>query len=124
MVYRGKMKWTAGRAVSVASRYGLAVASVAAAAGLAHAFLHFHLPQPFAAFALSAIAITFWYAGTAPGVLAAVLSSLVRDYFFEPDTNIESRVLYDLVFLIFAVLMTRVARARNELEVRVAERTA
>jgi PAS domain S-box-containing protein len=120
----GKMNRNAGRARPLALRYGLALISVAVAAGLAGAFVHFHLPQPFAAFALSAIAITFWYAGTAPGVLAAVLSSLVRDYFFEPDTNIEYRVLYDLVFLIFAVLMTRVARARNELEVRVAERTA
>jgi len=120
----GKMAWNSGRAMAFALRYGLALISVAVAAGVARAFLHFHLPQPFAAFALSAIAITFWYAGTAPGVLAAVLSSLVRDYFFEPDTNIESRVLYDLVFLIFAVLMTRVARARDELEVRVAERTA
>jgi PAS domain-containing protein len=120
----GETNWNAGRAKSLASRYGLALVSVAAAAGLARVFVRFNLPQPFAAFALSAIAITFWYAGTAPGILAAVLSSLVRDYFFEPDTNTESRVLYDLVFLIFAVLMTRVARERNELEVRVAERTA
>ncbi len=35
-----------------------------------------------------------------------------------------SRVLYDLVFLIFALLMTVATRARDELEVRVAERTA
>jgi PAS domain S-box-containing protein len=124
MVHPDKMKWAAGRAASLASRYGLAVLSVAAAAGMARAFVHFHLPQPFAAFALSAIAITFWYAGTAPGILAAVLSSLVRGYFFEPNTNTVSRVLYDLVFLVFALLMTRVARARKELELRVAERTA
>jgi PAS domain S-box-containing protein len=104
-------------------RYGLAFVSVAAALGLASAFEYFHLPQTFGTFALSAIAITFWYAGTAPGVLAAVLSSLVRDYLFEPNTSIESRLLFDLVFLVFAVLMTRVSRARNELEVRVAERT-
>jgi signal transduction histidine kinase len=119
-----KTNWNGGRVRSLTLRYGLVVISVAAAAGLARAFIRFHIPQPFAAFALSAIAITFWWAGTAPGILAAVLSSLVRGYFFEPDTNTESRVLYDLVFLIFAVLMTRVARARNELEVRVAERTA
>ena len=119
-----KMKWAAGPAISVAQRYGLAVISVVAAVGFAHGFVRFHLPQPFAAFALSAIAVTFWYAGTAPGILAAVLSCLVRDYFFEPGTNAESRLLYDLVFLVFALLMTRVARARNELEVRVAERTA
>jgi PAS domain S-box-containing protein len=119
----GKLKWTAGPAMSPALRYGLALVSVAAAFGLARLFLHFHLPQPFAAFALSAIALTFWYAGTAPGVLAAVLSSLVRGYFFEPGASTESRFLYDLVFLIFALLMTRVAHARSELEVRVAQRT-
>jgi len=105
-------------------RYGLAFVSVAAALGLAYLFQHFHLPQPFAAFALSAIAITFWYGGTKPGILAAVLSLLVRNYLFDPGTNTASRVLYDVVFLIFALLMTQVARARNELEVRVAERTA
>jgi PAS domain S-box-containing protein len=98
--------------------------SVAAALGLARAFIHFHLPQPFAAFALTAIAVTFWYAGTAPGILAAVLSSLVRSYFFEPNTNPQARFIYDLVFLVFALLMTRVARARHELERRVEERTA
>jgi PAS domain S-box-containing protein len=75
-------------------------------------------------FAVSAIAITFWYAGTSPGILAAVLSSIVRDYLFDPNTSTESRLLFDLVFLVFALLMTRVARVRNQLELRVAERTA
>ena len=124
MGYPAKMNWTPGPVWSIALRYGLALASVAAALGLSLAFIHFHLPQPFGAFALSAIALTFWYAGTAPGIVAAVLSSLIRDYFFEPNINTESRVLYDLVFLIFALLMTRVARTRNQLEIRVAERTA
>jgi PAS domain S-box-containing protein len=82
------------------------------------------LPQPFTAFALSAIAITFWYGGTSPGILAALVSSLVRDYSFDAETNAGSRILYGLVFLIFALVMTRVVRARNELEIRVAERTA
>jgi PAS domain S-box-containing protein len=104
-------------------RYGLAVVSVAAALGLSLAFTRFHLPQPFGAFALSAIAITFWYAGAAPGILAAVLSSIVRDYLFEPNTSTESRLLFDLVFLVFALLMTQVVRGRNELQLKVAERT-
>ena len=116
--------WLSQPAASIALRYGLALASVAAALGLAQTFLHFHLPQPFAAFALSAIAITFWYGGTGPGILAAVLSSLVRTYFFEPEANAVSRLLYDLVFLVFALLMSQGTRARNELEARVAERTA
>jgi PAS domain S-box-containing protein len=117
-------KWLARPAVSAAQRYGLAVVSVAAALGWAQAFLYFHLPQPFTAFALSAIAITYWYGGTMPGVFAAVLSLLVRGYYFEPEISTVSRVFYDLVFLIFALLMTRITRTRNELEVRVAERTA
>ena len=108
----------------MARRYGLAVVSVSAALCISLVFTHFHLPQTFGLFAASAIAITFWYAGTAPGVLAAVLSSLVRDYLFEPNTSIESRLLFDLVFLVFALLMTRVARVQNQLQLRVAERTA
>jgi hypothetical protein len=124
MGYTGKTNWIAWPAASVILRFGLAFASVAAALGLAHAFLYFHLPQPFAAFALTAIAITFWYGGTKPGILAALLSCLVRSYLFESEVNLVSRVLYNLVFLIFALLMTGVARARDELEVRVAERTA
>src|SRR5437016_14479187 len=63
---------------SPAWRYGLAFCSIATALGLARIFLHFHLPQPFAAFALSAIAITFWYGGTKAGILAALLASILR----------------------------------------------
>ena len=84
MAYQGKAKWIARPAASVALRYGLALVSVAAALGLAHTFLYFHLPLPFTAFALCAIALTFWYGGTKPGILAALLSMLVRSFFFEP----------------------------------------
>ena len=116
--------WLLKPAVFIPLRYGLALVSVAAALGLAQTFLRFHLPQPFTAFALSAIAITFWYGGTWPGIFSAVLASLVRTYFFAPEANVVSRLLYDLVFLVFALLMTQGTRARNELEARVAERTA
>jgi hypothetical protein len=58
-------------------RYGLAFASVAGALLLDVLFRHFSLPHPFAAFALSAIAITFWYGGTKPGIVAVLLSSLI-----------------------------------------------
>ena len=116
--------WLLKPAASIALRYGLALVSVAAALGLAQTFLRFHLPQPFTAFALSAIAITFWYGGTGPGILAAVLASLVRSYFFEPDINDVSRIVYDVVFLIFALLMAWITHVRKELEVKVAKRTA
>jgi Domain of unknown function (DUF4118) len=96
MGYSGKRKWIARPTASGAPRYGLALVSLAAALGLARRFQSFHLPQPFTALALSAIAITFWYGGAKPGILAAVLASLVRSYFFEPEINTVSRVLYDL----------------------------
>jgi PAS domain S-box-containing protein len=124
MAYLGEAKWTARPATSVGLRYGLALGSVAAALGLAHSLQHFRLPQPFTAFALCAIAITFWYGGTVPGILAGFLSALVRSCLFQPETNAASSSLDGLEFLIFAVLMNWVTRVRNELEVRVEERTA
>jgi hypothetical protein len=74
MADSAKTKWLARPAVSYAVRYGLAFASVAGALLLDLLFHHFNLPHPFAAFALSAIAITFWYGGTTPGIVAVLLS--------------------------------------------------
>lgn len=118
-----KTKWSA-TAAPAAMRYGLALVSVAAAARLAQLFLDFRLPLTFSAFALSAIALTFWYGGIKAGILAAVLSALVRSYLFDPGVSGIARVLYDLVFLVFALLMTMVMRARDDLELRVTQRTA
>src|SRR5580693_739421 len=109
---------------SVARRYGLAFASVAGALLLDLLFHHFNLPHPFAAFALSAIAITFWYGGTKPGIVAVLLSSLIRGFLFQSETSSLSRVLYELVFLTFAILMIWVRRRREALEVAIADRTA
>jgi C4-dicarboxylate-specific signal transduction histidine kinase len=122
--YPNKRKWTPRAVGAVVLRYGLAFASVGTAMGLARLFLHFHLPQPFAAFALSAIAITFWYGGSKPGIVAAVLASIIRYTHWSEADGAVSRALYDLVFVIFALLMMGVNRARGELEVSVAQRTA
>jgi PAS domain S-box-containing protein len=108
----------------VALRWGLGLVSVLLAFVVAQTFVFYHLPQPFTAFALSAIAGAFWYGGTKPGIFTALILWLVRDYFFEPDVNAESRLLYGLVFLVFALVMTLAMRGRNELEAGVAERTA
>ena len=107
---------------SFARRYGLAFVSVTGALLLELLFHHFNLPHPFAAFALSAIAATFWYAGTKPGIVAVLLSSLIPGFIVEGATCSLSRTLYNLVFLLFAVLMIWVRRSRDALEV--ADRTA
>ena len=109
---------------SFALRYGLAFASVGCALLLDLLFHHFNLPHPFAAFALSAIAITFWFGGTKPGIVAVLLASLIRGFIFEGKTSSLSRVLYELVFLTFAVLMIWVIRRKEALEVGIADRTA
>jgi PAS domain S-box-containing protein len=109
---------------SFARRYGLACASVAGALLLDLLFHYFNLPHPFAAFALSAIAITFWYGGTKPGIVAVLLSSLIRGFIVEGETSRLWNVLYDLVFLTFAILMIWVSRKKGALEVAVADRTA
>src|SRR6202166_1822635 len=109
---------------SFARRYGLAFASVAGALLLDLLFHHFNLPHPFAAFALSAIAITFWYGGTKPGIVAVLLSSLIRGFIVEGSTSNLSRALYNLVFLLFAVLMIWLRQSRDALEVAVADRKA
>jgi PAS domain S-box-containing protein len=123
MAYPSKAKWIVRPAASVALRYGLALVSVAAAQIVAHTFLYLHLPQPLTAFALCAIAITFRYGGTEPGIFAALFAALIRGYVFEPGVNTTARLCYDLVFLIFAMLMIRFTRERKELERRLAERT-
>ena len=61
---------------SVVLRYGLAVVSVAIALGLALLAEVYTLHKLEFPVFLSAIAITVWYAGTGPGVLALVLSGL------------------------------------------------
>src|SRR4029077_3806396 len=100
--------------------YGLSLVSVAAAFGLARMFLYFHLPQPFTSFAMSAIAITFWYGGAAPGIAAAVLSIFIRNYLFQEDVNLLGRMGYNVAFIVFALLMIGVRRRRSDLEVKVA----
>jgi PAS domain S-box-containing protein len=112
------------QAASFARPYGLAFASVTGALLLELLFHHFNLPHPFAAFALSAIAITFWYGGAKPGIVAVLLSSLIRGFIFEAETSSLSRVLYELVFLTFAIVMIWVRRSKEDLEVTITERNA
>src|SRR5207245_8841761 len=66
-------------------RYGLAVLSVAIALGVKLILLHFNFPYPLSTSFLLAIAITFWYAGTGPGIVSVFLSFLAFALFFLPN---------------------------------------
>ena len=107
-----------------AFRYLVAVLSVGLAFVAAQTFLHFHLPLAIMAFSFCAIAITFWYAGIGPGILALLLAVLLRTFIFQPEVDWISRVTYDFVFVLFSGFMLQATRAKNELESRVAKRTA
>jgi PAS domain S-box-containing protein len=118
--------------------YGLAVVSVAIALGLALlAQLQTVHNLEFPLF-LMAIAVTVWYAGAGPGVLAVVLSGLSFNYFFTQPLYtlyIEPADLPDfLVFMLFAFMIgwfssrrrrieQQLRQARDELETEVAART-
>src|SRR5258708_19708990 len=96
-----------------ARRYGLAFVSVTGALLLELLFHHFNLPHPFAAFALSAIAITFWYAGTKPGIVAFLLSSLIIGFIFEVKTSSLSSALFYLVLLLCSLLIFYPSKSSN-----------
>jgi PAS domain S-box-containing protein len=119
-------------------RYGLATTSFAIALGLAlltqrYGFHNVEIPL-----FLFAVAVTAWYAGPGPAVLAVVLSIAFFDYFFtEPRYSFYvtgSDIPYLIVFISFASLVAwfsavrrrverELVRARDELQIEVAERT-
>jgi transcriptional regulator with GAF, ATPase, and Fis domain len=116
--------WLARPKLRYSLGYLLAVASVGLAFVAARTFLHFHLPLAIMSFSFCAIAITFWYAGIGPGILAVLLAVLLRTFIFQPEVDWISRITYDLVFVLFSGFMLQATRAKNELESRVAKRTA
>ncbi len=63
-------------------RYGLAGLSVGIALGTALLLERYHFRGVEFPLFLFAIALTVWYAGVGPAILAVLLSSLVFDYFF------------------------------------------
>src|SRR6516162_6267265 len=67
---------------SPALRYGFSVASVAIALVLAFIFQYYQFRDVAVPVLALSIALTTWYAGTGPSVLAIVLSAACFDYFF------------------------------------------
>ena len=139
---------------SPVSRYGLAILAVAIALGIKLILLYFDVPYPLSSSFLAAIAITFWYAGNGPGVLAVLLSSVSFAYFVVPyeidyrirlaDGSLQEVYLpitfrttfpYLFYFILVAFLTSwfsssrraaerQLTQARSDLELKVEERTA
>ena len=120
----------------VVLQYGMPVVSVAFALVAALLLRHYGLPHPFISFSFAAIAISFWFAGTAPGLVALVLSYSAFTYFFTPvkvgGLSWDSYLIIYGVFTFFVSWFSSSRRradkllteARDALEIRVTERTA
>ena len=134
-------------------RYGLAVLSVAAALGIKLTLQKFNVGYPLSSSFLAAIAISFWYGGTGPGLVSVVLSFVAFGYFVLPyevayrmvlpdgstkpvylSASWRSHLPYFIYFAVVALLMSwfsssrrraerLLSQARSELELKVEERT-
>jgi PAS domain S-box-containing protein len=138
MAYLGNSRIASRPKFPALARYGLAVVSVAIALGSAFVLRHYDLPPRFIShFTLIAIAITFWYAGTAPGFLAFLLSCLGlsildRNHLLLSDFPLESFLVFTTIFTLLVSWFSASRRrtqqllteAHDTLELRVTERTA
>src|SRR5882762_1251484 len=129
-------RFAARPATALLDRYGTAVISVMLAFGTALSLRHYDLPSPFTSFSFAAIAVTFWYAGTGPGLLALLLSYLTRRHVPVPvHIDGSSAEPYLIIYGIFGVFVgwfsasrhraeRLLTEARDNLELRVAKRTS
>jgi K+-sensing histidine kinase KdpD len=101
-------------------RYIFAIFSVAAALGISFAAQHYGFRDIELPVLTVAIALTTWYAGSGPSLLAVVLSSVCFDYFFiEPlySLDISTRDLpYFLIFLAWAGVVASFSAVRRRIE--------
>jgi len=118
-------------------RYGFAVASVAIALGMALILRHYSVREVAFPLFLFALALTAWFAGDRPAILAVALSSLAFNYFFtDPLYSFyvtRSELPYYCIFILFAILLIwfssvrrraeqQLLQSRDELERELAER--
>jgi K+-sensing histidine kinase KdpD len=117
-------------------RYGFAIVSVVLATALTRSLEHYTdiTPLFYAAVVLSA-----WFGGMGPGLVAVVLATFALDYYFIPPLYTLRPDLKQLSFLVVFGLLAIVTswmgakrrraeealrEARDELELKVQERTA
>ena len=98
-----------------------------------------HFPYPFLFFFFGGVVASGWFGGTGPGLLSVVLSTMLVEYFFVPPFNSfiisPSAEAYFGAFVACALIASWISsskkkteralvQARDELELRVSERTA
>jgi len=123
---------------SVIRGTGIALSCVAAALVLTLLLQHL-FPYPFLFLFFAAVMTSAWFGGTTTGLFAVLLSTLAVDYFFVPPFHSFVINTTDTAYFISFIICTAVAswvssskskseealrEARDQLEVRVAERTA
>ncbi len=128
--------WTRSR--PVVALYGAALLFVTVSFVCSFLLQRF-FPYPFLFFFFGAVMASAWFGGTGPGLLSVVLSTVLVDYFFVPPFNSfsisPSAEAYFGAFVACAVVASWVSsskkyteqallQARNDLELRVSERTA
>lgn len=119
-------------------RHALGVFSVSVALGISLFLSNYKIEGVEFPTFLVAVALTVWYAGTWPAIVALVLATLAFNYYFtEPRYSFYitwADVPYYVVFILFAVLITwfssrrrnierALVQSRDELEREVAVRT-
>jgi PAS domain S-box-containing protein len=119
-------------------RYGLAVACVAIAFAIAFVLEQHDFHRGAIPLFLLAVALSAWYGGIGPAMLAIVLSTLSFDYFFAEPLYTFNFTLADVPTFLFLLafgglitgfsavrrrLETDLREARDNLEIEVAERT-
>ena len=101
-------------------RYALAILSVGIALGASLLLERFHFRVPSALLLLFAVAISSWYAGPKPAVLATILSTIsFYWYFVEPVRTIYinwSEIPYFVIFTAFAALLSWFGTFRRRAE--------
>jgi signal transduction histidine kinase len=101
-------------------RYGFSVASVAIALGVSFALQYYHCRDAALPVLTVAIALTTWYAGTGPCLVALLLSSASFDYFFtEPLYSFEisdGELPYYFIFVAWAVIVASFSAVRRRIE--------
>jgi K+-sensing histidine kinase KdpD len=119
-------------------RYGIALLFVAIAF-VSTLFLQRFFPYPFLFVFFAAVMASAWFGGSKAGFVSVLASTLLVDYFFVPPFRTfavdAGDVAYFVSFIVCSVVASWVSssmrsteealrQARDELEVRVAERTA